>query len=121
MKRTIRVGLLTLLMAMWGSAADAWHWVRIGAEQPIKGAWYININSIQRNGNLVRAWFKETDTLYIENLIEYNCANKMGVSLYIVNLRSNNIIDNIDLRYFPLAPVTPNSLNESAYNFVCKK
>ena len=119
MKRMTCVGLLTLLMAMWGSAATASHWVQIGTRED--GIWSTDVDSIQRGGNIVKVWERVKGNENRKMLIAFDCANRTSDILYIINTDTSGILDLTSPKLQAFIPVVPDTVYESGYNFVCKK
>lgn len=120
------IGLLGL-----SANIQASNWEYIDRNNSIKA--YIDTDSLKRYGSEVTAWGKyilnkpekaSNGKLYsiAKHQTKYNCRDGYSTILYIVLTTKNGTVVNsfsIPSYYQEREPVVPDTIGESAYNFVC--
>jgi hypothetical protein len=110
--------LLTLLMAVSGSAAVAENWVQYGTYDG--GTSWIDADSIQHQGNMTKAWIKDVGDSDQKVLEEFNCSSNSFNMLHLIDSQygeDQSFQETSDPKSF--SPVSKDL--EAAYNIACTK
>jgi hypothetical protein len=94
-KKLLLIGLSVFSLAASAQIPDGLtsDWLEIAKSQDQRSIYYVHSKTIERNGNIVKAWVARVsldDSTSAKNLQEFNCKTKQLRYLSIVAYKSSN-------------------------------
>jgi len=125
---------LVILLAVMSSSAMA-EWVEFAEDDEETLTVYANPTTIRKSGNMVKMWrltdFKtaqgNTGKHYMSSKRqdEYDCKEErlriIALVVYSKNMGKGKVVGSTDNKLYDWFPVTPDSLDETIWEFACGK
>lgn len=121
--------LITVILLSTTSIASAASWNRVSESD--ERTFYLNTDSLKRNGNIVSAWTRSvihTDLTkdgmsvgdYTQLRYIFNCKeNTVTSDFYIEYKASGKVINSESIQFPKYAPIIPDSIGEAVFETVC--